>query len=251
VKYVRYRIDPRVADILGPLHGTPPGDLVADQLGSLVQLAPPTPTGAELAAALRAPQWLLDRAADGGIPLTAAGYLKPADVRALAAVLPTMDDWIFGISIEVNARPVLGFREFVQRTRLLRKHKRALLLTKSGAAARAEPSALWRYLADHLIPAKPADEQATILALLYLTAGSAEDDGAEAIARALHLLGWSRADGESLSRWDVHSFINDAWDAIGNIGPSSGNPLDRVPSPAALALVRDALLTDTSLQSVD
>jgi len=31
---------------------------------------------------------------DVGLPLTAAGYLKPVDVEGLAAVLPTIGDWI-------------------------------------------------------------------------------------------------------------------------------------------------------------
>jgi hypothetical protein len=31
----------------------------------------------DLSAVLRAHQWFLDRAEDGGIPLTSAGYLKP------------------------------------------------------------------------------------------------------------------------------------------------------------------------------
>lgn len=38
--------------------------------------------------------WFLDRANGDGLALTSAGYLKPADVTAASAVLPTMRHWI-------------------------------------------------------------------------------------------------------------------------------------------------------------
>jgi hypothetical protein len=43
---------------------------------------------------------------------------------------------------------------------------------------------------------------------------------------------------------------NDVWDAIGNVGPAVGGrwPTDRTPSNAAVALVRDALLSETTGQ---
>lgn len=40
-----------------------------------------------------AAEWFLDRATDG-IPLTAAGYLKPIDVETASKVVPAVGDWI-------------------------------------------------------------------------------------------------------------------------------------------------------------
>ncbi|MEJ6543551.1 plasmid pRiA4b ORF-3 family protein [Brachybacterium paraconglomeratum] len=52
----------------------------------------PLPNSA-IETALRALTWFLERAdAEGGIPLTGAGYLRPADVEAASAVLPQMAD---------------------------------------------------------------------------------------------------------------------------------------------------------------
>lgn len=42
--------------------------------------------------ALRGVSWFLDHAAGGGLPLTAAGYLKPADVESASRVVPEMTD---------------------------------------------------------------------------------------------------------------------------------------------------------------
>ena len=45
---------------------------------------------AELTTYLRAHRWFLNRARDGGIPLTSAGYLKPADVVTTSEIVPAM-----------------------------------------------------------------------------------------------------------------------------------------------------------------
>lgn len=251
MEYTRYRLDPRLAEILGRLHETSLGQALADRVTSLATDAEPTPSGPALVEALRAPQWLLDRASDGGIPLTSAGYLKPADVRSFAAVLPTMDDWIFDITYEIHARPVLGFREFMQRTGLLRKYKGALMPSRAGRVARTDPEMLWDHLAAGLIPAKPAfDETATILTVLHFATSPADRDSTGSIVSALGELGWAHAKGVPVDRSDVQWVVNDAWNAIGGIGPSvAGGPFDRNPSPPAVSLVRDALLRQVPLDS--
>lgn len=178
MRYIRYRLDPRLAEILGRLHGTPLGQAQADRLTQLADTAGPSPTGRALTEALRGHQWLLDRAADGGIPLTSAGYLKPAEVASLAAELPAMSNWIFPINREVNSLPVLGFREYVVRTGLLRKYKGTLVLTKVGKLAQSDQQMLWTYLAEHLIPTKHAfSEVVWIIVLLHFATDV--DDGAK------------------------------------------------------------------------
>jgi hypothetical protein len=240
-----------LATVLGRLDGSPSAQSLADRLTQLVERAAPTPTGDDLAAALRAHQWLLDRAADDGIPLTAAGYLKPVDVQALASVLPVMDDWVFSISREVDARPVHGFRVHVQKAGLLRKHKGTLLLSRAGQAAQADPAALWRHLAQHLVPAKPAfDETAGLLALLHAASSPLQRVDTDAIARTMGQLGWAHAEGKPVTPSDVQWVVNDVWDAIGGVGQNaSARHGDRTPSAAAISLVRDALVTEAPLQS--
>ncbi len=70
-------------------------------------LVPPEPSTEERTECLRAHRWFLDRAQDGGIELTSAGYLKPADVEAASRVLPAMSDWLGKNNRESLAGPLL------------------------------------------------------------------------------------------------------------------------------------------------
>lgn len=247
-------MDPRLASVLGRLDGDAPAPDITDRLARLVAECQEVEAGVDRVAAVSSFRWLLDRAADGGLPLTEAGYLKPDMVRNLADVLPTMDDWIFGVSREVNTQPVLCFREAVQRLGLLRKHKGALVLTPAGRVVHQDPTALWGHLASHLLPDRPPFEvDATVLVLLYTVTNrqdhSLDDPGREPVVRALAQLGWAHDDGEPISSWDVSWVRNDVWGAIGNVGPrprGGDSLLDRIPSPEATLLVREALLTEVA-----
>lgn len=80
------RLHPALTEVLNALDGTPIGREFREravQVSTSKALSEPV----DHAAALIAHRWLLERAGGGGIPLTAAGYLKPADVKALAAVM--------------------------------------------------------------------------------------------------------------------------------------------------------------------
>lgn len=246
MSYVRYRIDSRLATILGELDGSRMAQSLADRLTDLAGHPAARPSGEDLLAALAPHRWMLDRASGGGIPLTDAGYLKPADVKALAGVLPTMDDWIFPISREINAHPVLGFRQHLLGVGLLRKYKETLLLTRAALACRRDPEALWSHLAHRLIPDKRSfDQAAAVLALVHFATTPGGRIDADAIAQAMIELGWAHAGGKPVTSFDVQWVINDVWDAIGNVGLHMGRSvLQRTPSPAAVALIRDALLSE-------
>lgn len=142
-------IDPRLVDLVHQLTYSPRGDELSETALSLAS-KPELPDTANLASHLRAFQWYLDRAADGGIALTSAGYLKPADVEEAVKVVPTMRDWLgFGKNNrEANSLPLLAFRQQLQSLGLLRKSKGTLLLTKAGQAAQRDITVLWRHLAD-------------------------------------------------------------------------------------------------------
>jgi len=151
-------------------------------------------------AALRPFIWFLDRAAESPLELTAAGYLKPADVEAAAAVLPTMSGWIGKANREIDATPVLGFRELLQSLGLLRKYKGTLRLTRSGTNAQEAWEELWNVLADKLAPADEGfDAEATLLTLLYAATSAEQELQLAGAANALNHLGWQTSDGRPVS----------------------------------------------------
>jgi len=202
---------------------------------------PPPPDGHELRASLRSFSWFLDRAGDGGIPLTAAGCLKPADVRAAAQVLPTMGDWIGEANRETHATPVLHFRKLLQSLGLLRKHKGALQRTRAGSDALQAPEALWNLLADKLAPDRDGfDTDATLLLLVYAATSAHEEIPLAAVAAALSYLGWRTGDGQTVERHDLYWLS--ALEVLRNVSAEQVAPPDRWRiSPAAALRARAAL----------
>src|SRR5699024_9926101 len=113
-----------------------------------------------------------------GLALTAAEYLKPADVETVAHVMPAMADWLFAVSREVDAFPVLLLREALQHYGVLRKSKRRLYATKAAQRARASAAVIWDHLAQRLgrLPADEFHADAHLLLLLFVaTAAPAEE----------------------------------------------------------------------------
>lgn len=234
-------VDARLADLVYRLEPTPLGAGLTERVARLVS-EPTVLDDAEVAASLRAYQWFLDRANDGGIPLTSAGYLKPTDVAAATEVLPAMGDWPGSSDREVHCPPLLHFRQTLQSLGLLRKHKGVLLLTKAGAAAQRDPAALWAHLARRAAPTdeRTFEAQASLLLLAY--AGSSGDDDLPLveIAAVLTELDWRHADGEVVREGDLYWLP--AYLALVNV---SDRPRiwaqRRWISPAAAALARAAL----------
>ncbi|WP_253867585.1 plasmid pRiA4b ORF-3 family protein [Mycobacterium sp. GA-1285] len=234
-------VDPRLADLVHRLEPTPLGAGLVDRVARLAS-EPTTVDDAELRASLRAYQWFLDRASDDGIPLTSAGYLKPADVAVSTKVVPAMGDWPDDSDREVHCPPLLEFRQSLQSLRLLRKHKNALLLTKAGSAAQRDPAALWDHLARRLVPAdeRTFEGQASLLLLAY--AGGSEDGRllTDKIAAALTELDWRHGDGEVVRGYDLYRLP--AHTVLVNVSDKPRVWADRARiSPAASALARAAL----------
>jgi hypothetical protein len=253
VRYVRYRIHPLLAGVLGDLHGTALGQALSDRLEQLATLAAPTPPEGELATLLAPHLWLLDRAANGGLPLTSAGYLKPADVKSFAPMLPTMHDWIFPITREVDVHPVLYFREHLRGVGLLRKSRGALLATVAGRRAAEHPVALWQHLAGRIVPSRPGfDSVAWTLVLLHAATSDGDRLNLHVVAQTLAQLGWAHAGGAPILAGDVQWTWNDVWVALGNVGPrpDASRRRDRMLSAAAVTLTRDVLLTPRSDQQI-
>ncbi len=88
----------------------------------------------DLAAIARPYRLLLDLAGTEGIPLTQAGWMKPAVVQEIVAALGLETSWIGKGNREDQTLPVAQLRESAQGLGFLRKRKGRLLLTNKGAA---------------------------------------------------------------------------------------------------------------------
>ncbi len=197
-------VDPRLVTLIDRLTYSPVGEDLASRALSLLDERP-VPDEKALQASLTPFAWFLDRAADGGIPLTTSGNLKPADVTAVAEVLPTMQGWIGKANREIDTTPVLHFRKAVQALGLLRKHKSSLLLTRAGHDSHAAWQNLWNQLADRLVPNTAGfDTDATLLLLLYAATSRGSELPFDTIAAALTHLGWQGGDGTPVVGYDLY-----------------------------------------------
>jgi hypothetical protein len=249
-----HRLHPALSDVLDRLEHSPLGAALTDRLTDVLtrtMLEPPVDHRDALAPHL----WVLERAGDGGLPLTAAGYLKPADVKALAALLPEMHHWTFPINREVDSHPVLYFRSYLQGIGLLRKYKGALLSTRLGKQLATDPAALWQHLADALLPLHPGfdsgemsfETDAAVLVLAHMATQGETRLETQVIARTLDALGWQHRDGSAVMAREVWPVANEKWLAVGNVGqPRSARMSERVPSAAGIRLICDALFTDVT-----
>ncbi|MDN4463203.1 plasmid pRiA4b ORF-3 family protein [Microbacterium aurantiacum] len=225
---------------------TPEGDIApTDPLieAAATALATPEPAvdSAEQEACLRAWTWFLHRAEGGGIPLTAAGYLKPADVADISQILPTSDAWLTKSTREIDHSFLLHFREALVRQGLLRKYKGRLLLTRIGASARRSPDRLWQALVDRwrgvvagtrLVDGRAGSSDAaytraaTVCVLLAVAAGETfsaswgdhRPGGLDHAARWLTLMGW-RMEGDDLRGRDLYALpirtvLENLWDGV-------------------------------------
>ncbi|MEP6528276.1 MAG: plasmid pRiA4b ORF-3 family protein [Nocardioidaceae bacterium] len=235
-----YGVDHRLIDLVNRLSYTSIGEDLATRMMTLV-LLPTEPSPQELEESLRAHRWFLDRAKGGGIELTSAGYLKPADVEAASRVVPAMGDWIGKNNRESLAAPLLDFRQTLQSMGLLRKYKGTLLLTRAGAAAQKDPGKLRDLLASRLLPtAEGFDTDATLLLLAYAATSADAKIPLKNITEALGHLGWRHLDGRPLEDYELYRLA--AFDVLINVSERSAELGDRRRiSPAAAALAWTAL----------
>ncbi len=250
LRRVTQRLHPVLSDVLNRLDGAPIGDGFkkrAVEVSTSTLLGDPV----DHSAALAAHRWLLGRADGDGLPLTAAGYLKPADVRALAEVLPTMQDWMFTMAREIDVYPILTFRKYLKAIGLLRKHKASLRLTKVGRDGLADPDVLWRHLAGTLVlTGSDFDIDASVVILLHMATTKVGIDGNE-VAETMTALGWAHHGGSPVRRDEIAPVWNDLWTALGNIGERAGGRHgDGRLSAAARVMIHDALFEEIDGESI-
>jgi len=234
-------VDARLVDLVHQLSYTTHGDSLSEVALTLASESPRL-DAVDLPRYLRPVQWFLDRAKDGGISLTAAGYLKPADVEQASKVVPVMADWIGKNNREAHCYPLLRFRESLQDLGLLRKAKGTLLLTKAGQAAQRDVTALWEHLASRLIPksGEKFQTQAALLTLAYAAASADAELPLGKIAALLTELGWRHGDGRSVTESALRHLP--VYEVLTNLTdqPVTWRRRDAI-SPAAAALARSAL----------
>jgi hypothetical protein len=233
-------LDRRLVDLIGRLAWSSVSDGLARRALALIP-DQERPDEQELRTSLRAFAWFLDRAADGGMPLTPAGYLKPADVEAAARVLPAMGDWIGRGNRESETMPVFHFRKLLQSLGLLRKYKGTLRLTRAGAGVQQACEMLWNFLADELGSADEGfDTDATLLLLVYAATSANAELPLDEIAAALGDLGWRTGDGRPVDRSDLYWL--QAMEILRNVSDEQVSWRDRWRiSPIAASLAAAAL----------
>jgi hypothetical protein len=244
---VAWRLHPVLTEVLNRLEGTAIGQALKDravELSTFAVLSDPI----DIDAALAAHRWVLAHADGDGVPLTAAGYLKPADVRALAAVMPQMRGRIHKMTREIDAHPVLHFREYLKEVGLIRKYKGTLRITRLGRDALADSGRLWQHLADTLlIDGTDFDAQASVVILVHAATTEGGID-VDAVARTITALGWTHRDDSPVQDSEVCPIWNELWTALGNVGDVAelpeGRNWDRELSTAARVLVSNALFTE-------
>ncbi len=118
----------------------------------VARLRAPSPPVTAPAGALEPVAWLLDAAVDG-LALTQTGALNRALVRSAVEHFPNW--WrsdLFGPpNREDEVAPLHEIHGLLRRARLLRRTKRRVVLTRRGAALRADPAALLAACAPDLI----------------------------------------------------------------------------------------------------
>ncbi|MFC5379333.1 plasmid pRiA4b ORF-3 family protein [Aquipuribacter nitratireducens] len=119
-----------------------PDEFDADDTTRAIDASLRLSSGTRRAVRLERYQWLLDRVGDTGLPLTAAGYLKPVDVRAAFDAWGLETEWIGAGNREDLTWPVAEVREGAMALGLLRRYKGRLLCSRLGKQARADRAVL-------------------------------------------------------------------------------------------------------------
>jgi len=208
------------------------------------RLDAPVLVDAAVAAAMVEPfAWFVRHVGVSGLALTAQGYLRPADVRAVADCLHLDAEWIGAMNRESLTPQVTEFRRAAQHAGLVRVAKGRIHATARGATLAQDPAALWWHLADRLpVGRRDAERDAGLLALLAVAAGAAEDADLR-IGQLMAGLGWQLRSGLSLDDatvWDWAITTTETLRRLGCFDAADGRRR-RIATPAGQSFARASL----------
>ncbi len=235
-------MSPAVADLVDRCEpGARPALL---RLVSAARLGAPVLVDTAVAAAMTDPfAWFVRHVGGGGLALTAQGYLRPADVTAVAHRLRLDDEWIGAMNRESQTPQVAEFRRAAQHAGLVRTAKGRIYATARGAALAEEPVTLWWHLAGRL-PAGRRDPErdAGLLTLLAVAAGTAGDSPL-GLGRIMTGVGWQLRSGRPLDDHTVWGWAITTVEALRRLGcfETGGRRHSRTPTAAGQSFARAAL----------
>lgn len=130
-----------------------------------------------------------------GVPLTAAGRLKPAVVRELAERLGITEWWIGAANREDQTFPVARMRDTVRRLGLVSVRKGVLAPTVTARKAADDPVALLRHIASRLpLGTDRFDRESGWLSLVVVGAGREPSSWDGTVVELLADAGWRSSD---------------------------------------------------------
>ncbi len=195
-------------------------------------------TDAHITALVSGYRLLIELIGDG-LTLTQAGYLPPRVVEQLFTQLGMTSEWIGKGNREDQTLPVLELRESATRLGLIRKSRGRLTVTTNGRKVADEPVALLRFIASRLPLGKAHENDAGVLALLFMAAGEQWRESVDKAAELMEWLGW-RVDGDAMSE-AVNEWSSPTrgvlYSLAGRISPAQRK------SAAALELLRSSAST--------
>mgnify|MGYP000259334178 CR=1 FL=1 len=159
------------------------------------------------AAAVTAPaRWILDSAADGGIPLTQTHALARAFVQDMVRRFPHLWHSLGGPPrSESEVTPIVELRDALRRLGFVRRRGRKLHATKRGRAIAADPELLLVELARELGAGDRFLEDVAEAVVDVLMPGDPADTDAlvRAVAPAIRYR-WARSDGSPVEEADLY-----------------------------------------------
>ncbi len=199
-----------------------PGELDLTDMIERARLDAPVLVDAAVAERMVEPfAWLIAHIGARGVPLTAAGYLRPVDVLAVAEAIGITEEWFGSPNRESQTYPVLDFRRAAQKLGLLRVARGRVYATKAGVKLADDPMGLWWHLAARLpLSGAPYGHDAGLVALLAIAAGVGPPEQAAVMAA----IGWQRFDGAPMTAADVRGDARETVGVLERMGAFAPHP---------------------------
>lgn len=198
------RADPRDVPALTELaRAALTGDAPAD---AEERVGPRTVDALATRGAVRPWQVVLSVAGVEGIPLTAAGWMRPAAVKEIFQALRMGVSWIGNGNREDLTPAIAALRGQVLAAGLLRQSRGRLVLTRLGRQFDGDAPAIWEAVAGRLVLTGDLSfaRDCTVLVLLNVAAAWPAGDGTlHDVAHLLTRAGWTTRDGRPVTTSQV------------------------------------------------